>query len=228
MADPLLVIFDCDGVLVDSETIAAAVETSMLQEQGIEIEAGDFATRFAGLTWPTIMRRLSEETGTRFPDDFAARVDAEIDRRLESEVEEIAGAREALERLTLPRCICSNSSTRRLELMLDHVGLWEFFAPHVFSAPESGTMKVKPAPDVFLYACEQFSVPPKASIVIEDSVHGVAGAAAAGCRVVGFTGGGHSYPGHAEQLAEAGAETVIKRLADVPAVVEALALWSDA
>ncbi|MBB4002999.1 MAG: HAD family phosphatase [Aurantimonas endophytica] len=228
MADPLLVIFDCDGVLVDSEIIAAAVETEMLQGQGIEIEASDFATRFAGLTWPTIMQRLAEETGTRFPKDFAARVDAEIDRRLESEVEEIPGAREAIERLTLPRCICSNSSTHRLELMLDRVGLWDAFVPNVFSATEVGAKKGKPAPDVFLYACEQFSVPPKASIVIEDSVHGVAGATAAGCRVVGFTGGQHSYAGHAEQLAEAGAETVISRLADFPAVVEALAIWSDA
>ena len=228
MAEPLLVIFDCDGVLVDSEIIAAAVQTTMLLELGIEIEAADLATRFAGLTWPTIMGRLTEETGTRFPDDFAARVDVEIGRRLEGEVEEIAGAREAIERLTLPRCICSNSSTQRLELMLDHVGLWEFFVPHVFSAPEVGTMKVKPAPDVFRHACEQFSVPPAASIVIEDSVHGVAGAVAAGCRVVGFTGGRHSYAGHAEQLSDAGAETVISRLADFPAVVEALAIWSDA
>ncbi|MCP3056246.1 HAD family hydrolase [Aurantimonas marianensis] len=228
MPEPLLVIFDCDGVLVDSEIIAAAVQAEMLTEHGIEVDAAEFATRYAGLTWPLVMERLTAETGTRFPEDFSARIDAEIDRRLGSDVEEIAGARTALDLIALPRCICSNSSSQRLELELEHVGLWDYFHPHIFSAPEVGTRKVKPAPDVFLHACEAFGVSPRAAIVIEDSVHGVAAASTAGCRVVGFTGGRHTHLGHAESLSESGAETVISRLADFPAVVTAFARWQDA
>jgi len=228
MSEPLLVIFDCDGVLVDSEVIAAQVQTEILAEHGVEIDAGEFAVRFAGLTWPMILKRLSDETGRSFPEELLTRVNTEVDRRLESDVEEIAGARMALDQLILPRCICSNSTSHRLELELEHVGLWDYFFPHVFSAPEVGTQKVKPAPDVFVYACEQFGVAPRAAVVIEDSVHGVAAATAAGCRVVGFTGGGHTFPGHADALSEAGAETVISRLADFPAVVAAFAEWQDA
>ena len=227
MAQPLLVIFDCDGVLVDSEIIAAQVQTEMLKPLGIEMEALDFATRFAGLTWPAIMARLADEHGVRFSADFSASVDAEIDRRLGTDVEEIAGARFALDRLELPRCICSNSSSARLETELEHVGLLDYFMPHVFSAPEVGTKKVKPEPDVFVFACEQFGVRPGQAIVIEDSVHGVTAAAKAGCRVVGFTGAQHSSTGHAEALSEAGAETVISLLTDLPAVVEALAAWQE-
>ncbi|MCE7030468.1 HAD family hydrolase [Jiella avicenniae] len=225
MAKPQLIIFDCDGVLIDSEVIAAKVQSEMLLEEGIELDAGESAARFAGLTWKTILDRLGEETGHRFSEAFMNRVDAEIDRRLGTEAEEVAGAREMLERLDLPRCICSNSSAARLELELDHVGLWDFFRPNVFSAGDVG--RAKPAPDVFLHALKKFEVTGPQSVVIEDSVHGVTGARAAGCRVVGFTGAGHSYPGHADALTEAGAETVINRLADFPAVVEVLGDWQD-
>jgi beta-phosphoglucomutase-like phosphatase (HAD superfamily) len=110
-------------------------------------------------------------------------------------------------------------------MMLRHVGLWNRFRPYVYAAREVGTGKVKPAPDVFLHACAEFGVEPSSAVVIEDSVHGAAAAVAAGCRVVGFTGASHTYPGHAEALEAAGAETVISRLADYPAVVEALSSW---
>ncbi len=225
MAKPQLLIFDCDGVLIDSEIIAARVQSEMLLEEGIELDAGESAARFAGLTWPTILARLSEETGHRFSEAFLKRVDAEIDSRLASEAEEIVGAREMLERLELPRCICSNSSAARLELELDHVGLWDLFRPYVFSSADIG--QPKPAPDVFLHALKVFEVAGPQAVVIEDSVHGVSGAKAAGCRVVGFTGASHSYRGHADALTEAGAETVISRLADFPAVIEVLADWQD-
>ncbi|GGD08325.1 HAD family hydrolase [Aureimonas glaciei] len=223
-----LAIFDCDGVLVDSEIIAARVESVIFKEFGIEMEAEEIASRFAGLTLPRILDILAEENGIVFPSDFEERVEKETDIRLGSEVEAIAGVHAMLDRIDLPRCICSNSTTVRLEMELGHVALWDRFRPYVFAAREVGSMKGKPAPDVFLYACEQFGVAPSSAIVIEDSVHGVAAAVAAGCRVVGFTGGSHSYPGHADALSEAGAETVISRLADYPAVIEAFDAWSAA
>ncbi|MFD2238587.1 HAD family hydrolase [Aureimonas populi] len=222
-----LVIFDCDGVLVDSEIVAARVESEMLKEVGIEIAAEELSERFAGLTQARILAALAEQTGVVFPDDFAERVEAENDRRL-ARVDPIPGVQEMLDRLELPRCICSNSMTGRLKLMLTHVQLWDRFRPYVFSSREVGTKRIKPAPDVYLYACKEFGVEPRSAIVLEDSVHGVAAGVAAGCRVVGFTGAGHTHPGHSEALSDAGAETVIARLSDFPAVVQAFGEWEHA
>jgi HAD superfamily hydrolase (TIGR01509 family) len=223
-----LIMFDCDGVLIDSEIIAARVESERLTELGYEISAEEIAERFAGLTLVRMMELLREETGMNFPEDFVEKTDAEIERRLSSDVQAIAGAAEMLDKLDLPRCICSNSMGMRLEMCLRKVGLWDRFRPYVFSALEVGTKRGKPAPDVYLYGAEQFGAPPRETVVIEDSVHGVAAAAAAGCRVVGFVGGKHTYPGHGDALTEAGAETIIKRLSEFPAVVAAFAEWEAA
>lgn len=219
-----LILFDCDGVLVDSEIVAARIESELFGELGYEITPEELAARFAGLTLKRILEILSEETGMTFPDDLAARVEAEADKRL-AKVDAIAGVHEMLDRLDLPRCICSNSMSGRLRTMLTHVGLWDRFRPYVYSSREVGTKRIKPAPDVYLYACKEFGVLPAEAIVLEDSVHGVAAASAAGCRVVGFTGASHTHPGHAEALSDAGAETVISRLSDFPGVVEAFAEW---
>ncbi len=135
---------------------------------------------------------------------------------------------EVVSALTLPKCICSNSTSRRLENMLQRTGLYELFAPNIFSAKEVGAKKPKPAPDVFLHAARHFDVNPKDVIVIEDSAHGIHGARDAGMRVIGFTGGAHTYPGHADKLTDAGAETVIHRHKDLPSVIEALSIWADA
>ncbi|MEN3793880.1 HAD family phosphatase [Fulvimarina sp. MAC3] len=230
MPMPKLMIFDCDGVLVDSEIIAADVEAKLIAEYGVEMSAEDLAIRFAGLTFPVILEKISEESGQPMSASLIDRADAEIDRRLSEEVEELAGVREAIEAFAakgVPYCICSNSSSARLELELEHVGLWDYFTPHVFAAREVGTKKGKPAPDVFIHACETFGIKPSDAFVIEDSVHGVAAASAAGCRVIGFTGASHTYPGHAEALAEAGATTVISKLKDLEPTVAALSEFDE-
>lgn len=219
-----LILFDCDGVLVDSEIVSAQIESEMFAELGYEISAEELAARFAGLTLDRILAALSEETGMVFPDDFIARAKVETDKRL-AKVEAIAGVHEMLDRLELPRAICSNSLGDRLKIMLSHVGLWDRFRPYVYSSREVGTKRIKPAPDVYLYACKEFGVEPKDAVVLEDSVHGIAAAVAAGCRVVGFTGASHTHPGHADALTDAGAETVISRLSDFPSVVEAFSDW---
>jgi HAD superfamily hydrolase (TIGR01509 family) len=218
-----LAIFDCDGVLVDSEIIAARVEAALLKDYGIELTPEAIAHRFAGLTWVRIIEILSQEYGVALPDDLKNRNDAELDRRLAVELEAVAGVQEMLDGIDLPRCIASNSSSVRLKLELEKVGLWDRFRPYVYAAREVGTGRPKPAPDVYVHACKEFGVEPRFAVVLEDSVHGVAAAVAAGCRVVGFTGAAHSYPGHGEALSDAGAETVISRLKDYPAVVGALA-----
>ena len=140
----------------------------------------------------------------------------------------IEGVPYALSRISGPRCICSNSSAHRLDMMLTKVGLKEFFAPHIYSAKDLGADRVKPKPDIFLHGASQFGVSPSKCLVIEDSVHGVHAARAAGMRVVGFTGASHTYPSHADKLTDAGAETVIARMRDLPGVVAAMAEWEGA
>ncbi len=228
MAAPSLIIFDCDGVLVDSEIIAAEVDAALLTEAGYPISAEDMAERFAGLTWQDILLSVEREAGIPLSASLLDKSEKLLDERLKNEVQAVEDIVEVVSALKLPKCICSNSSSERLKLMLERVGLYELFAPHIFSAKEVGAKKTKPAPDVFLYAAQQFGVDPKDAIVIEDSVHGIHGARAAGMRVIGFTGGAHTYPGHADKLTDAGAETVIHRHKDLAGVIEALSIWTDA
>ena len=222
-----LIIFDCDGVLVDSEIIAARVESTLLTEAGYPISVEEMAERFAGMTWKNILLAVEAEASIPLSATLLDKSEKLLDQKLASEVKIIDGVRFALSRLTQPRCICSNSSTHRLDAMLGHVGLKPYFEGHVYSAKDLGADRVKPKPDIFLHGAAQMKVEPSNVLVIEDSVHGVTAARAAGMRVVGFTGGSHTYPSHADRLTEAGAETVIARMIDLPAMVEALSGWNE-
>jgi HAD superfamily hydrolase (TIGR01509 family) len=223
-----LIIFDCDGVLVDSEIIAAQVESKLLTEAGYPISTEEMGERFAGMTWKNILLAVEKEADIPLSAALIDKSEALLDARLARDVKIIDGVKFALARLTAQRCICSNSSSQRLDMMLDKVGLKPFFAPHIFSAKDLGPDRVKPKPDIFLHAAERFGVSPSRCLVIEDSIHGIHGAVAAGMRVVGFTGASHTYPSHADRLTDAGAETVISRMADLPAVVAALSEWAGA
>lgn len=222
MPAPDLVIFDCDGVLVDSEIIAARVDAQLLSEAGYPIEAEAMAERFAGLTFTQTLQEIERETGIPFQLSIVARADKLIDERLARELKAIEGAREALMAAGPKRCVCSNSSDQRLALALRKSGLAPFIGGPVFSAKSLDGVREKPAPDVYLHAARQAGADPANCFVLEDSVHGVAGARGAGMRVIGFTGASHSYPGHGDKLIEAGAETVINRLTDFAGIVAAL------
>lgn len=223
----MLVIFDCDGVLVDSEPIAAEVNVEMLKELDFEITARDMVVRFFGLTGPVIAERLEAEMGRSLPEDFKTKAEAEIDRRL-AKVKAIAGVHEMLDVLDAPVCVASNSNSTRLKISLGATKLYDRFRPYVFSATEVGTKLGKPDPNVFLHAAKTFDISPENCFVVEDSPTGIAAAMTAGMRVIGFTGGGHTFPGHADILTEAGAITVLNKLSDIPAVVEALKDWNPA
>lgn len=227
MPEPDLVIFDCDGVLVDSEVVAARVEAELLSAAGYEVTAAEISEQYAGLTFKDILVRIEEKASIPFQVSLIDRAEELIDLRLRAEVRAIEGAHEAASGVAGHKCICSNSRTERIELMLQKTRLMPYFAGRIFSSLETPTGKPKPAPDVFLHAARTLGADPASTFVVEDSVHGIAGAKAAGMRVIGFTGAGHSYPGHADALTEAGAETVIRRWADFPAVVAALADWSS-
>lgn len=227
MEKPDLIIFDCDGVLVDSEIIAARVEAELLTEAGFGISAEELAQTYAGLTFKDILLRIEEISGLPFQATLIDQAEAAVDRRLRQEVRAIEGVREAVAQVSVPCCICSNSSSERIRAMLEKTGILPLFRGPIFSAPELPTGRTKPAPDVFLHAAKEFNADPARTFVIEDSVHGIAGARAAGMRVIGFTGGAHSYPGHADVLTEAGAETSIRRWSDFRGVLDALLTWSE-
>ncbi|WFU09759.1 HAD-IA family hydrolase [Rhizobium sp. CB3090] len=220
-----LIIFDCDGVLVDSEIIAADVESKLLTEAGYPISAEEMGERFSGMTWQNILFEVEREASIPISASLLDKSEKLLDLRLANDVKAIPGVPLALSRLPMPRCVCSNSSSARLEMMLSKVGYKELFAPHVYSAKDLGTDRVKPKPDIFLHGAKQLNVAPANVVVVEDSVHGVHAARAAGMRVIGFTGASHTYPSHADRLTDAGAETVIARMADLPGVVMALAEW---
>ncbi|MCP8897147.1 HAD family hydrolase [Shinella daejeonensis] len=223
-----LIIFDCDGVLVDSEIIAAEVESRLLTGAGYPIGVEEMGERFSGMTWHNILLTIEREAAIPLSASLLDQSEKLLDARLAAEVEAIDGVKAALSRLRKPYCVCSNSSSDRLAMMLGKVGLREVFAPHIYSAKDLGPDRVKPKPDIFLHGARQFNANPANTLVVEDSVHGIHGARAAGMRVVGFTGASHSYPSHADQLTEAGAETVISRMSELPDVIAALAEWQDA
>ena len=228
MSKPDLVIFDCDGVLVDSEIVAARVEAELLTRAGFEISPEELAETYAGLTFKDILLEIERKSSIPFQASMIDQAEALIDRRLAAEVRMIEGARSAVAGVTQPKCICSNSRTDRVTLTLGKTGLLSHFEGLIFSSLETPSRKPKPAPDVFLHAAQAMRANPANTFVIEDSIHGVTGARAAGMRVIGFTGASHSYPGHADVLTDAGAETVIRRWADLGGVLAALCEWSDA
>lgn len=228
MPQPELVIFDCDGTLVDSEVIASQVDTQLLADAGVAIEMEDFNQRYAGLTFGEAVLRIESEFKVPLQASIIDRSKEILDRRLVNEVLPVQGAVAAVRAVRGARCVCSNSAPERLEAMLGRTGLLALFGANVFSARSLPSHKPKPAPDIFLYAAEKMRAAPENCFVVEDSVHGITAAKAAGMRVIGFTGGGHSWIGHADALTEAGAETVIRRWAEFAPVLEALSEWSEA
>ena len=225
MPEIKLVIFDCDGVLVDSEIIAAKIEAETYRDLGYEIENEEFAIRFAGSSGADIRAEIEKELNFSFPDKVISGISGKIDEAVRNEVKIIPGANEMLDMFDQARCICSNSPSNRLKDMLTRVKLYDRFRPYIFSAKDFNPPANKPKPDVFLKALKEFDVKPEEAIVVEDSSHGVTAARAAGVRVIGFTGGSHTWHGHADILTESGAETVIKSFRHLPALIEAFGDW---
>jgi HAD superfamily hydrolase (TIGR01509 family) len=217
-----LVIFDCDGVLIDSEIIAARVEAEAYSALGYAMSAEAFSARFCGLTHDAIARLIEAEMGRPLPAGFSENVATTFARRIASELTVVDGARDAVSALPLPRCVASNAGSAYLVRTLTQVNLVDLFTPNIFAAREVGNRQPKPDANVFRHAAEAMGNGAGATIVIEDSVHGVEAARAAGMRVVGFTGASHAGDGHAERLRAAGAITTVPRMADLPAVVMGL------
>ncbi|MER5727202.1 HAD family hydrolase [Streptomyces sp. NPDC002138] len=182
-----LVIFDCDGVLVDSERIALRLQVALGAELGWPLTADDVIERFIGRSKESICeqiaQRLGEETAAFWWEQFMLRHRETVDAGLEA----VDGLPEALAGITLPVCVASSGSHEKMRHTLGVTGLYERFAGHIFSAAE--VPRGKPAPDLFLHAARRMGVDPAACVVVEDSNPGVRAARAAGMRSFGYAGG---------------------------------------
>ncbi len=208
------VIFDCDGVLIDSETIGQHVELECLAEIGLIYDRAEYADRYMGTVSGDFFGGLDRDHRARFgtplPYDFADLLHARTWAALDADLVAIAGVERALAGMTAAKAIASGSTIAGLDKKLRKVGLFDTFAPHIYSSEL--VARGKPAPDVFLHAAKQLGVPGDRCIAVEDSVNGTLAARAAGMRVIGFVGGGHCTPGHGARLSAAGAEVVIEHM----------------
>ena len=208
---PDLVIFDCDGVLVDSEPIALAQLTDRLSRAGIDLEPEEAKARFLGRSLSGVREIIAEAYSVRFSDEELQAMRAELHAVLRKDLNPMEGVVELLDGLDATYCVASSSQTDRVRLSLEATGLLPYFEPHIFSA--AMVARGKPAPDLFLFAAEQMDASPDSALVIEDSPAGVAAARSAGMRALGFTGGGHACSlADAEALRDAGAEAVFDRM----------------
>lgn len=203
-----LVIFDCDGVLVDSETIAARVTAKLLGEIGVNVSSEDVLTAFVGLDAQATRRRIEKDHGIVLPSDYDDRGASYLEAAFSMELQPIAGVKRFLENLVIPFCVASNSTHARLHQTFSASGLTSLVRNRVFSADD--VARGKPAPDLFLHAAARMgNVPADRCLVIEDSISGVSAARSAGMRVIGFCGGSHIRPGHASRLRALGAEAIV-------------------
>jgi HAD superfamily hydrolase (TIGR01509 family) len=214
----MLLIFDCDGVVVDSMLLHTEVESEAYGSIGIAVSPKDLAMRFSGVSDAEVHRVLSEETGRAIPAGIAERIERRKKEVFAERLKPMAGIREVLTALDeKPRCLASGTGVDLLYFLLGIVGLTEQFAPHIYSSEM--TSRGKPFPDLFLHAANQLGYAPKNSLVIEDGVPGVQAGRAAGMRVLGFTGGEHCDEAHAGRLMAAGAELVFSDMRELPGLV---------
>ena len=208
------VIFDCDGVLVDSEIIAVRAELRALKELGLSYDEDEYLHRHLGTTVDAFFSALDADHhatfGTPLPEGFADRLLQETKDEMDATLVAVAGVHDAIAAIQNPIAVASSSGLQRLKYKLEKTGLLDFFDPHIYSGEQ--VERGKPAPDLFLFTADQIGVEAAACIAIEDSVNGVKSATAAGMTVVGFTGGSHCRSDHGDYLADAGAIRVIDHM----------------
>jgi HAD superfamily hydrolase (TIGR01509 family) len=198
-----LVIFDCDGVLVDSEVISCRAHSQTLTRHGYPITPDEVLKRFLGVSDREARQIVETEIGRKLPEDFEAQVKQATLQSYAGDLKAISYVGETIAALNLPTCVASSGTPEKIHHGLTCAGLHDLLAPNIFSA--SQVKRGKPAPDLFLFAAEQMNAVPERCLVIEDSIPGITGARAAGMTVLGFHGGSHCQPGHAETLRTAGA-----------------------
>jgi HAD superfamily hydrolase (TIGR01509 family) len=212
-----LVIFDCDGVLVDSEVISCRAHAETLTRHGYPITSEQVLTRFLGVSDREARQAIETELGRKLPDDFEAQMKQAALQRYADDLQSIPYVGEAVAAISLPKCVASSGTPEKIRHGLTCARIYDLLAPNIFSATQ--VKRGKPAPDLFLYAAEQMQASPERCVVIEDSIPGVTGALAAGMTVLGFHGGSHCRPGSAETLRAAGAIMTFDDMRQLPGLI---------
>jgi HAD superfamily hydrolase (TIGR01509 family) len=181
----MLVIFDCDGVLVDSEPVANGLLARHISELGLPMTREESIDAFMGRSWAAGVELIEERLGRRVPDDFEERYHRELYAAFERELEAVRGIEAALDAISAPACVASSGTHERIRFVLRVTGLLDRFSDEtIFSA--SDVEHGKPAPDLFLHAASRMGFAPADCVVIEDSPAGVQAGLAAGMRVLGY------------------------------------------
>lgn len=209
MSRPGAIIFDFDGVIVDSEHAGNQLLAELLTELGHPTSLEETYDHYVGLAGQPFLDAVERRIGAPLPRDFIARRRAQGQALLDGGVREVKGARAFAQSLPadLPRAIASSSSTRWMRGHLTHLGLADLFDPHFYSGHEH-VERGKPEPDLYLYAADRLGVPIGECVIIEDSPIGVRGALASGARVIGFCAGSHCRAGHGELLRAEGVQDI--------------------
>lgn len=194
---PQLVIFDCDGVLVDSEPIANRLFAEHLTRAGFEMTTEEAVCALKGLSMASCVALIKRRFGRALPTGFVAALQAATLEALAREVTAVAGVHGALDRIPCPTCVASSGEHEKMRITLGRAGLWPRFEGRIFSATE--VARGKPHPDLFLHAAARMRVPARDCVVIEDSRPGVEAAIAAGMRVLGFAGASEADRGALER-----------------------------
>jgi HAD superfamily hydrolase (TIGR01509 family) len=212
-----LIIFDCDGVLVDSEVISCRAHAATLNRYGYAITQDQVFDRFLGRSLRQASLEVEAELGRSLPDDFSTQLAEELYRSFALELEAVPHIHATLDTLAQPVCVASSGTHERMRITLGRAGLYDRFAPHIFSATQ--VRNGKPAPDLFLFAAQEMAMSPRQCLVIEDSGPGIAAARAAGMTVLGFHGGSHCRPGYADALRAAGAAVTFDDMRELTGLI---------
>jgi HAD superfamily hydrolase (TIGR01509 family) len=218
-----VVIFDCNGVLVDSEPIASAVLADALRRVGLPWSADVVSRAFHGRRPADIIRSIEQLTKKTLPADFSGKLAADTLKRLSEELRAVPHAAHALTWIRGPKAVASSSPLDRIRTSLEVTGLLRFFEPRLFTA--SNVVNGKPAPDLFLLAAKTLRLDPADCIVVEDSVAGITAASAAGMRPIGFIGRSQVTGSLAHDLRAAGACAVIADMRALKGTIIDLRGW---
>lgn len=213
----MLLIFDCDGVLVDSEIISNRVLAAHLSRHGYPLTSAECQVQFLGRTIPGVIEMVRNE-GIDLPGDFEATLREKDIKAFADELKPVAGMQSTLEQLhNIPKCVASSGSPEKIRTNLQTTGLLGYFDPNLFSGRD--VAKSKPAPDLFYMAADRMGARSDTCTVIEDTALGVEGAKRAGMRCFGFIGGSHRVPSDASVLRQAGADLIFEDMTQLPTLI---------
>jgi HAD superfamily hydrolase (TIGR01509 family) len=215
------IIFDCDGVLVDSEPLSMRADAEVLARAGIKISEAELHKRFVGTTFQDMVTEIEKQHATKLPSNLSDLKNARMNEMYRTELKLVRGVRDALEdirNMGLSMSIASNGPKERVKLALQLTGLLPYFKNAIVTFED--VPQGKPAPDMYLLAAKNAGVKADDCLVVEDSLTGVTAAVDAGCWTLGFTGTYEDQQAHGEKLKDIGAEAIFSKMADLPALVE--------